>query len=417
MTIMTIKYTNMDRKTTRQNTKFRRQQKSCKAYEIKVDKSKLSKKSLHHLNQLFIEAKWFYNYCLSHDNIIDSNTKAKSVHVKVQGEFEERKFSVLKAAMKQQLKKRLFNSMSSLKSKKSQGYKIGRLKFKSKLNSIPLNNQNFHIDLNSSRIRIVGMKSWIKVRGLNQIADNSEIANATLIKKADDFFINVTTYEDKEKKDVPDQSIGIDFGCETQLSFSDGTKVEFQVPTSKRIKKLDRKISRRGKSSNSKNKQKDKRKREKAYRKLNNKKKDIRNKVVSAVKNNFSHVCFQDENIHAWHSGNHGKKIQHSGIGGIIFDLKHKPETPLQVNRFFPSTQLCPSCGRKNKHSLSERIYQCECGYSKDRDIHAAVNIELEGLKHIPVGHRELTLTENTTAAFFDTLNQIDGVKVSKSVH
>ena len=408
----------MDRKTTRQNTKLRRQQKVCKTYEIKIDKSKLSKKSLHHLHQLFIEAKWFYNYCLSHDNINDSNTKAKSVHVKVQGEFEERKFSVLAAEMKQELKKRLINSMSSLKSKKSQGYKIGRLKFKSKLNSIPLRqyNSTFHINFNSSRIRIQGMKSWLKVRGLGQIADNAEIANAILIKRADDFFINVTTYEDKEKKNVPNQSIGIDFGCETQLSFSDGTKVEFQVPTSKRIKKLDRKISRRGKSSNSKNKQKDKKKREKAYRNLNNKKKDIRNKVVSAIKNNFSHVCFQDENIHAWQSGNHGKKIQHSGIGGIISDLKHKPETPLQVSKFFPSTQSCPSCGQRNKHSLSERIYKCQCGYSKDRDVHAAKNIEIEGLKHIPVGHRELTPTENVTAAFFDKLNQIDGVKVSKSV-
>lgn len=28
-----------------------------------------------------------------------------------------------------------------------------------------------------------------------------------------------------------------------------------------------------------------------------------------------------------------------------------------------------------NKHSLDERVYECSCGYSYDRDIHAAMNM------------------------------------------
>jgi hypothetical protein len=75
-------------------------------------------------------------------------------------------------------------------------------------------------------------------------------------------------------------------------------------------------------------------------------------KIVSAVKNNFRYVCFQDESIHAWHAGNHGKKIQFSGIGGIISDLKHKSHTPLEVEKFFPSTQLCPKCGTNGHTSV-----------------------------------------------------------------
>ncbi|NJL70447.1 MAG: transposase, partial [Candidatus Competibacteraceae bacterium] len=42
--------------------------------------------------------------------------------------------------------------------------------------------------------------------------------------------------------------------------------------------------------------------------------------------------------------------------------------TPLEVDRFFPSTQLCPSCGQKNKLSLSDRMYVCDCGFVRDRD-------------------------------------------------
>ena len=402
----------------RKLTKLKRQQQTCKVYELKIDKSKLSKQSANHLNQLFKEAKWFYNYCLSLDDVNNADTKAKSVPVKVLEEYENRDFLALKSGMKQGIKTRMFNSMSSLKALKQNGRRIGRLRFKSQINSIPLKqfNNTYYIDIPQSRIRVQGMKSWLKVRGLDQIPADSEIANAVLTRKAGDFFLKVTVYTNKVSREVPEQSIGIDFGCETQLTLSDGTKIQFQVPISKRIKKLDRKIMRRGKASNSKNKFKDRLKRQKAYAKLNNKKKDIRNKVVSAITNNFQYVCFQDESIRGWKAGGHGKKIQHSGIGGIISDLKHKSVTPLLVNKFFPSTQLCPECSSKNKHEKSERIYNCSCGYSLDRDIHAAKNIETEGLKQIPVGRREFTLTENTTSTFFNALSKIDGVKVSKLV-
>ena len=51
--------------------------------------------------------------------------------------------------------------------------------------------------------------------------------------------------------------------------------------------------------------------------------------------------------------------MQSTGIGGILADLKHKAVTPIEVDRFFPSTQLCPECGSKRKLGLGERIYIC----------------------------------------------------------
>ena len=147
---------------------------------------------------------------------------------------------------------------------------------------------------------------------------------------------------------------------------------------------------------------------------MTNKKKDIRHKIVSAITNNYRYVCFQDESIHAWHSGNHGKKVQFSGIGGIISDLKHKSHTPLEVEKFFPSTQLCPSCGAKKKLSLSERTYKCECGFNMDRDKKSAIMIETEGLKQIPVDNRDFKEQEISSSTFFDLLNNIGGVEVSK---
>lgn len=170
----------------------------------------------------------------------------------------------------------------------------------------------------------------------------------------------------------------------------------------------------RKKRKKSKNKYKDQSKRRKLYDKITNKKKDIRNKIINAITHNFKYVCFQDENIKSWQAGNHGKKIQNTGIGGIISDLKHKSLTPLMVNKFFPSTQICPNCENKHKLELSERIYYCSCGYENDRDIKSAICIEREAMKQIPMDCRELTLREISTSTFFTKLSNINGVKLSK---
>jgi len=84
------------------------------------------------------------------------------------------------------------------------------------------------------------------------------------------------------------------------------------------------------------------------------------------------------------------------------------------VNQFFPSTQLCPNCGNKQKLELSERIYQCSCGYVEDRDVKSAICIEQEALKQIPTDRREFTLGEISTSTFFTKLNNINGVKVKQ---
>lgn len=382
-------------------------------YSVKIVRSHLSVSGQGHLSSLFKEAKWFYNYCLSHDNINDADTTARQVPVKVKDTYETRKFIALKSHMKQGIKTRLFGSLSSLHTLKENGHKVGKLKFKSVVNSIPLKEykRTYFLDFVKSRVRIQGLKKWLRVRGLQQIPQDAEIANAVLVRKNDDYYLNITTYTNQQRE-VPNASIGIDFGCETQLTFSNGIKIQFQVPVSKRLRRLDHKIQ-KNKRKDSKNKEKDKSKRRKEYEYLTNVKKDIRNKLVSVITSNYKYVCFQDESIHAWHS-NHGKKIQATGIGGILADLKHKAVTPIEVGKWFPSTQLCPKCGGKNKLNLSERTYTCGCGYVEDRDIKSAICIETEGMKQVPTDYREFKPGEISTSTFLDALGKIHGIKVSK---
>jgi putative transposase len=410
----------MDKYTAKKLTKEKRKHQSCRVFEVKVDMSKLSIKQNHYFNLLFTEAKWFYNYCLGQDDINNSDTKTKQVPVKVGDTFEDRSFQVLSSQMKQSVKTRLFNNMASLKALKEQGYKIGPLTFKSECNSIPLkqyaskeHSGTYYINFINNKMKVQGMKQWVKVQGLGQIPKDVEIASATLVRKSSGLYFHIVTFTNKIEPQVPNCSIGIDFGCESQMTFSNGIKLRFQVNETKRLKRLSRKINRRPKGQ-TKNKWKDILKLRKEYERLSNKKKDIRHKVVNAITKNFKYVCFQDEMIHAWHSGGHGKKVQHSGIGGIISDLKHKSVTPCMVERTFPSTKLCPKCDKKNIIGLNERTYICECGYVEDRDVKSSLCIEKEGLKRVPVDGRELTPMETLTSTFFASLSKINGVETSK---
>jgi putative transposase len=402
----------------RKATQKRRKTQTCKVYEAKIDRSHLSASAVSHLSSLFKEAKWFYNFCLSHDDVDEVDTKLRTIPVKVgdkdSDEYEDRDLSVLQAQMKQGIQTRLFGSLMSLAALKEKGFKVGRLKFKGAVNSIPLKQYDKTYFIRNGKVRIQGLKQWLRVNGLDQIPADAEIANATLVRRHGDFYIHVTTYQEKEVKVVPNAVIGIDFGCDTQLTFSNGVKVKFQVPPSKRLRRLDRKIMRRGKKARSNNKTKDQIKRQKEYERVTNKKKDIRHKLVSAITNNYRYVAFQDDSIHAWAMGGHGKKVQHSGIGGILSDLKHKSVTPLEVDKFFPSTKLCPQCGKKNSPTLADRTYECDCGFVMDRDLKSSICIENEGLKQIPTDCREFTLGEISTSTFMGALANIHGIHVSK---
>ncbi|MGL5792817.1 MAG: RNA-guided endonuclease InsQ/TnpB family protein, partial [Waterburya sp.] len=49
------------------------------------------------------------------------------------------------------------------------------------------------------------------------------------------------------------------------------------------------------------------------------------------------------------------------------------------------TSQICSNCGAKVKKSLSTRTHVCECGYTEDRDVNAAINILQRGLNTL--GH------------------------------
>ena len=98
----------------------------------------------------------------------------------------------------------------------------------------------------------------------------------------------------------------------------------------------------------------------------------------------------QDENLTGWKI-KFGKTIQHSILGRLKSKLKDKAKFVL--NRFEPTTKMCYNCGQiKEEISLSERIYNCDCGLPpEDRDIHAAKNMIILSKIRLGLGRTELT--------------------------
>jgi putative transposase len=81
-----------------------------------------------------------------------------------------------------------------------------------------------------------------------------------------------------------------------------------------------------------------------------------------------------------------GKSVSDNGFGMLRTMLAYKLEEQgkelVKVDRFYPSSKRCSRCGRvKEKLTLSERIYRCECGNIMDRDVNAAINIRMEAMR------------------------------------
>ena len=402
-------------------TKERRKTQKCFVFSTKIDYRKLNKSQKEQLQMLFVEGKWVYNDIINHlqDNELSTwNDKKKSVMVKQKdGSFVERSLCYFKSAMMQGMKSKVGDDLSSLSAKKKKGYKVGKLKFKSSCNSIPLKQfGNTHRIKSLSRVGITGITGNFRVHGLEQFADNpnTDIANAKLIKKPDGYYIHWTVYIDKNKLPVihkNDEVMGIDFGCGTSFTFSDGHKEDFKLKEPECLKKLQKSLARKkryetGKKHSNQYKSVQK-KLDRAYQHLTNIKNDKANKLCHKLVS-YKQIVIQDENLRGWSKGGHGKAVQHSILGRVKKKLKTMDNVHI-LSRFAPTTRLCFNCGEvHNEIKVWDRVFSCDCGVCMDRDIHAAQCMVWMYLNNfqIPTEHRNTMRTENKTSGKYSVVKK-----------
>jgi len=409
---------NKEIKATIKKTRDRRKNQVCRTYELKIDKSHLNTETQKHLTRLFLEAKWFYNSLVAQGKadrggLWNADYKVQKVMVRRKGVFEERELKCLSSQMKQEIISRIKDNIVGLSKLKKKGRRVGSLKFTGRVRSIPLNQHGVTYWISNNHIHIQKLKQPLRVHGLRQIPKDAEYANATLIQRNGDYYVHVTTYQPKPQIQFKQKSTGVDGGIRKQLVLSNGIEIEESVPITKKVRRRHREFSR--KEEGGKNRWKAQQKLDRAYDELTRQRRDIRNKIAGKLTKTFKVICVQDDNVSGWQRL-WGRQILATGIGGLMSAL-NKAHTPVQVDRFYPSTKTCSRCGYVQNVGLDERVFRCEaCGLVIDRNLNAAINNEREGLKSIgvPVVRREFTPVDTKTAAeFVRYFNGIPRVRAS----
>lgn len=400
-------------KQTLAETRQKRLGQTCRVYTVKIQSNKLNAVQKEFLKMVFVEAKWLYNHALSlSDNGTDIfSLKYNSIdtvkHVNRDKDVVEDKLRYLSSQMKQEVLKRIIFNIRSLAKRKDKDKKVGKLKYLSQYAAIDLiqSDKTYKV-MDKNHIRIQGLRKPLKVNGLEQILrlKDCEMANAKLISKVSGYYVAITVFTPKEPRKENKEKIGVDFGCKTSFTLSDGRKFNILIEEHEHLKSLQRRLSRSKKGSN--NRWKLRLLIRKEYEKIMNRKDDVANKLCHLLDD--YQVITQDDQIKTW-TVKHGKKVAHDILGRVKHRLYLKDDTVF-LSKCAPTTKLCPKCG--NKHDglvLKDRVFKCPiCGYSMDRDVHAARNMIWFYENIVGAERTELTLVdiEGSIKTHFDRLKQ-----------
>ena len=271
---------------------------------------------------------------------------------------------------------------------------VGFPKFKSKKknrDSYTTNNQGGNIFIQGKYIKLPKI-GFVKLKAHRNINFNEIIKSCTISRTpTNKYYISILVeYEDdyKELHDY-DNILGLDMDMKNLYTASDDTIGEYPRYYRRmldRLKKEQRKLSRRKKGSN--NRKKQRLKVAKIHEKIANQRKDFLHKKSREIVNQYSFVAIEDLNMKAMSKTLHlGKSVHDNGWGMFTIFLKYKLEDKggklVKIDKWYPSSKLCHECGYKNNElTLSDRVWICpNCGSIIQRDYNASLNIRDEGYR------------------------------------
>ena len=225
------------------------------------------------------------------------------------------------------------------------------------------------------------------------------IKSGSVSCKAGRYYISVLVEEkEQEKPQLNDFGLGIDLGVKEFAVMSNGN-VKKNINKTEKVKKQEKKLkqeqrclsrkyedykkrkAKKGETTRQ-NIQKQVLKIQKLYQRIDNMRIDYINQCVNEiVKTKPSYITIEDLNIAGMMKNRHlSKAVASQKFYEFRTKLKNKcEENSIElriVDRFYPSSKQCHCCGRIKKDlKLSDRIYQCECGYEADRDYNASLNL------------------------------------------
>ncbi|WP_079528618.1 RNA-guided endonuclease TnpB family protein [Halobacillus hunanensis] len=268
-------------------------------------------------------------------------------------------------------------------------------KFKSKRHkqSYTTNVVNGNIELLDRHIKLPKLKI-VKMKQHRQIPVEHNMKSCTISMTASGkYYISILTEYEKEIKGKEIQSVvGLDFAMDGLFVDSEtGKKANYPRFYRQMLDKLateQRKLSRKKKGSSNWNKQRIRV--AKIQEKVANQRKNFLHHTSKEFVVNYDAIIIEDLDMKGMSKAlQFGKSVADNGWGMftsfLLYKLHEQGKQLVKIDKWFPSTKTCSSCGSVKEVALSERIYHCACGLNLDRDYNAALNIKKEGIRLLAI--------------------------------
>ena len=247
------------------------------------------------------------------------------------------------------------------------------------------------------RINIPSL-GWVRMKEKGYFPttkDGYVIKSGHVSIKADRYYVSVLIEIPNNKiANHSKEGIGIDLGLKDFAIVSNG-KTYKNINKSAKLKKLEKQLIReqrslsrkyenlkKGESTQRANIQKHKLKVQKLHHKIDDIRTDYINKTIAEiVKTKPSYITIEDLNVSGMMKNKHLSKAVASQK---FYEFRSKLQAKCKengielrvVDRWYPSSKTCHCCGAIRKDlKLSDRIFECDCGYIEDRDFNAALNL------------------------------------------
>ena len=294
------------------------------------------------------------------------------------------------------------NSLFNLEDAYKRYYKClgGYPKFKKKNfnNSYKTNNikstykgkeyNSIRLNLKNKTIILPKLKE-VPIRGYrNKKTFNGLIKSAVIRQEGNKYYVSVLVEEDISLlKFVPNNIVGIDLGIKNFLITSHNEKIKNTIKINeKRLAGLQKGLSRC--KLGSKNRYKMKIKIQKLFMKIKNARKFLIHTITHKIIKENDIIAVENLSVKSMQKIHSiAKCLTETPIYEIKRILQYKAiwnnKKVIEIDRYYPSSQICSVCNHQNKEvkNLSIRSWECpKCGRIHDRDVNAAINIMWKGL-------------------------------------
>ena len=265
------------------------------------------------------------------------------------------------------------------KKKKINGKPVGfpRFKKKSRHNSFTLDGTIKVVDHFKIQVPVIGI-----LKTYEGLPKGFKPKNVTISRQADRWFISFKLEIEPESPQKITKSVGVDLGIKNLAILSTGEVIEGAKSYKKleqKLRRLQRDVSRKELKSN--NWYKAQLKVALLHKRIANLRKDTLHKLTTNLAKNHGQIVIEDLNVLGMMRNRKlSKAIADMGLFEFRRQLNYKCELYgsqlIIADRFFPSSKTCSACGQVKKTlTLSERTFNCECGFSCDRDLNASYNL------------------------------------------